>query len=231
MALVPMSPAETTAVIDAVKARGFDPGVVRSCMPSSDLQRLGGVKGIVGCNEWDRCPFGLTRNGGFKAHTTLPKNVVYSLFPNDNTKHIKQDILPCHEYVRLLGNKARDGRIDLDEGRNGEVIEIIGMEQGSNLLKPNGTPWPEEYTEVVQIKDPATANTLSPTWIFRTSVKPCPRYAPPSAVAGQDHERQLIAQMNARMSENQEAQTGPQRAAPAEVAEDWPEDESKAARG
>ena len=87
MPAVSMSPAETAAVIEAVKKSGFDPGQVRSCMPSADLVRLGGVQGVVGCNAWDRCPFGLTINGGFKGTQSDPTNVIYYLEPNDGTTH------------------------------------------------------------------------------------------------------------------------------------------------
>lgn len=192
-----MSPAEATAVIEAVKRHGFDPAIIRSCMPSSDLKRFGGVAGVVGCNMWDRCPFGMTKNGGFKGQTWRPKNVIYYLEPNDGTTHAKEDVLPCNLYTQLLANKARDGRIDLEEGRTGEIIQIIGQEG-------------DKYTENTMVNK---GTPLSPKWENESSVKVCPEFVHGQAIAGLPHERDIRAKARARMALDPQASTGPPRVA------------------
>jgi hypothetical protein len=195
-----MSPAESAAVIESVKRHGFDPGVVRSCMPSSDLSRLGGVKGVVGCNQWDRCPFGLTRNGGFKGVSWRPKNIIYYLEPNDGTTHAKEDMMPCFLYAQLLQNKARDGRLDLEEGRNGEIIQIIGQEG-------------DTYTENAFVKINSADPAQNSGWKNQESTKTCPEYVFPSTLAGQQHERDLRKKARERMAADPDAQMGPRRVA------------------
>lgn len=190
-----MTPAQATAVIEEVKRNGFDPGVVRSCMPAADAKKLGGVPGVVGCDLWERCPFGLTKNGGFKGHTWRPRNVIYYLEPNDGTTHAKEDVLPCHAYTRLLANKARDGRIDIEEGRPGEIIQIIGQEG-------------DTYTENVMMN---AGSAMAPKWENKTSVKVCPPFTHSQQIAGLQHERDIRAAARQRMAADPEAQTGPPR--------------------
>ena len=193
-----MSPAETAAVIEATKRAGLDPGVVRTCMPSSDLTRLGGVRGVVGCNQWDRCPFALTKNGGFKGVSWRPKNIVYYLEPNDGTTHAKEDILPCFLYSQLLQNKARDGRLDIEEGRNGEIIQIIGQEG-------------EMYTENALVKINPADPAQTSGWKNQQTEKVCPEYVYPTTLAGLAHERDIRKKARERMAADPEGQMGPRR--------------------
>lgn len=190
-----MTPAQATAVIEQVKKNGHDPGVVRSCMPASDAKKFGGMQGIVGCDVWERCPFALTKNGGFKGQGWRPRNVVYYIEPNDGTTHAKEDVLPCHLYTRLLANKARDGRIDLEEGRQGEIIQIIGQEGDS-------------YTENTMVN---VGTVLAPNWQNKTATKVCPEFVYSQQIAGLQHERDIRAAARERMKADPEAQTGPPR--------------------
>ena len=223
MALVPMSPAETTAVIDDVKRNGFDPGVVHSCMPSSDLKRYGGVQGILGCNVWDRCPFDLTRNGGFKGRTWRPRDVIYYIEPNDGSTHAKEDVTVCRLYVQLLKNKEEDGRRDLDAGRNGEIVQIIGHEPcAAAAARAKDDYKPATYKEVcpdcgarhyysenVMVKDPKSLNPLAPEWKNRQTTKLCPEYMHPSKTAGEAFERDIRADARERMNADAMARRGP----------------------
>jgi hypothetical protein len=205
-----MTPGEVSAMIEEVRAHGFDPTVTRCCVPSAGLP--GSVKGIAGCNMSDRCDFDLTSRGGFKNKTWRPKNVGYYYKCNDGTRHQMEGVLPCFLYIQLLRNRERVGRSDIEEHGpdKGEVFQIIAMEEGSRLLKPNGEPWPETYHENVMVKErPNDPNTR---WVNQaTPEKPVPAYTHPSDRAGEDYERELERKATARLAGETDLERGPRR--------------------
>lgn len=215
---VPMTPGEVSAMIDEVRAHGFDPTVTRCCVPSAGLP--GSVKGICGCNMSDRCDFDLTSRGGFKNKTWRPKNIGYYYKCNDGTRHQMEGVLPCFLYIQLIRNRERVGRTDIEQhgADKGELFQIIAMEEGSNLLRPNGQAWPETYHENVMVKkNPADPN---PQWINKsTPDKPVPAYTHATDRAGEDYERELEAKARERLSEDTDLERGPRVASDANA--DW----------
>lgn len=241
--LVPVTPDFTSGVIEEVKRRGFDPGKVHSCMPSSDLQSLGGRQGVMGCNMWNRCPFGLTRNGGFKGHTWRPKHVLYYLEPNDGTTHMKEDLMSCRNYVQQLMNRGKDGARDMENGRAGEIIQIIGHEPceaeklriaADKNYRPEhyDDPCPDcglrhWYMENVLAKDPKSLNPLLPDWKNRQTIKLCVEYQHPSQMAGEQHERDMREKARKRMGDDPALKQGPPRKLVENPHADWEDSQRK----
>jgi hypothetical protein len=192
-------------------------------MPSFDLASLGGVKGVMGCNEWDRCPFALTRNGGFKGHTINPKNVVVYIRPAADRPHQNELLQSCHSYVHYVQNRAKDGRRDREEHGVGERIEIVALEpcdyaveHGNPEGKCAGCGFDHHYTQIVSVK----AEPLNPNSVLKqiSQSGPVPVYKHPAQLAGTDQERAMSERASTRGFDEEE--TGPPRIKPMEKWDD-----------
>lgn len=199
-----MTPAQTAAVIQAVKESGFDPAKVVSCMPAADKPSLGGVQGVMGCNAWDRCPFHLTKNGGFKGHTIRPRNLAVYVRPS--AAHPAQNIViqSCQGYVRQMQNRERDGRRDMEEHGAGEVIRIVGHE-GDN------------YKQIVWVKtEPTNPNSTLTEKVIEAVV---PEYKHPVEMAGSVNQRAMAEEM-AKFGIDDQGEVGPRK----NKADTWADD-------
>lgn len=202
MPLVPMTPAETSAMIEDVRSHGFDPAKVVCCVPSAGL--AGSVKGVMGCNVADRCEHHLTKNGGFRNQTWRPRNMAVLIKPEEGRPNTNQVLMSCCDYVRLLQNRAEDGALDRKRHGAGEIIRIVAHEG-------------EQYTQIVLEK----VNPANPNTIFHEVVKTdaVPEFKHPSQLAGTSAQRAMLEGL--AELEDEEPTGPPQKHA--EV-EEWDED-------
>ena len=125
-----MVPGDFAVTIQNLRDQGLDPSKVISCVPSAGLP--GAVPGVRGCNLYDRCPFHLTRYGGFKGHG--PETIGYYHKPNDGTQHQHENDISCFRFVLLMLEKMRAGLRDREQGKIyemstdflGSPVEISG---------------------------------------------------------------------------------------------------------
>jgi hypothetical protein len=108
--------------VEELKRLNLSLGANGSCAPSAGLP--GHQPGVRGCPVYDRCPFHLKKLGGFKDHG--PRNVGYYLRTHEG--HAKEDFTPCYHFVATLVERMRAGQRDRENGKNGEIIEVIAQE-------------------------------------------------------------------------------------------------------
>lgn len=106
---------------DELRRAGMDVGAVGSCAPGPGME--GHQKGVRGCRVYDRCIFRWKKNGGFRDHG--PENVPYYL--NDGTA--METYAPCFVFIATLLDRMRAGQRDIEDGKAGELIEILPFDQ------------------------------------------------------------------------------------------------------
>lgn len=106
-----------------LERRGLDPAAPSSitCIPSSGTP--GAVKDVSGCQEYYKCPFH-KREYGAKKHFG-PFNVPYFHDQAEPPLEPVESFMPCHLFVRQMIPRMQAGLVAIDEGKNGEVIEIL----------------------------------------------------------------------------------------------------------
>lgn len=122
-------------VLQHIRENDLDPATARTCAPSSGLP--GHMPGIKGCNMCDRCIFDRDHNNVAAFKGRGPKTVIYYLKANDGTNHQKEDEMPCHLFVQVLGDRKIASDMARAQGKRGnpgpEEIEIIGIEGDTYL--------------------------------------------------------------------------------------------------
>lgn len=176
-------------VVQSVVDHGFDPAKVVSCVPSAGLP--GSIKGVRGCNMYDRCPFHLARYGGFKGFWR-PKNVGYYYKPNDGTNHQKEDFLVCHQFVHTQMDRKLASDAAISQNKPGEFIDIIAQE-GENITTKVWGPDPKH----------PTYGTPNPKFTYLYSTFPVPEYAHPADHEGDSYEAKLERKRISRQREEQ----------------------------
>lgn len=206
MALVSMTPAETSALIEQVREHGFDPATTRCCVPSAGLP--GSVKGVLGCNMADRCVFHLKTYGGFRNKTWRPRNVLVYNKPDTDKPNQNKFELPCYLFIQLLRNKERQGRIDFQDGGRGEIIRIVGHE---------GDKYEQLQIKKVDPKVKDSPFTNEPVPVEMTVNE----YRHPGAFVGSKGERDMEREMMAAIQADAELEEG---VAPGVSIDDWAAD-------
>ena len=81
------------------------------------------------CEVARQCQFHLKRNGGFKGPGQRARTVGYLLVTDAADGHKpKRDFMGCVDFVNTLLPRQRLGRARREEGKDGEMISIIGQE-------------------------------------------------------------------------------------------------------
>jgi len=185
-----------TPVIHALREQGLDPSRVVSCVPSAGL--TGAIPGVRGCNVYDRCPFHLTRYGGFKGEG--PKNVGYYIKVNDGTTHQAENEIACYRFVSLLLERMRAGLRDREQGRTGnpgpELINIVSQEGDSIRVKD----WVKVNLNDVSLNAP---------YHFVRKIQTVSAYKHPDDLQGDSYESELERSAMERMHHDPDLQVGP----------------------
>ena len=103
---------------EELKSRGLDRRMIGSCAPPGP--------GVQGCQSYARCIFRLTRFGGFRDRG--PRNIGYFLQTHESMK--KEDECSCFQFMQRLYDRMRAGERDRQDGKNGEIIQVIAVEPG-----------------------------------------------------------------------------------------------------
>lgn len=71
-----------------------------------------------------------TFRGGFRGPGNHAQNVSYRLITDSSEqgRRSKEDFVPCYSWVEVYQARARHGRLLREEGKNGEVLVLIGNE-------------------------------------------------------------------------------------------------------
>jgi hypothetical protein len=107
---------------DELRQFNIDPRAAGSCAKPD------GSAGVRGCPHWDRCIFRMARWGDFRGNG--PRGVGYVLVTHEGSK--KEDDAYCYWYMSRLHDRARAGQMQREEGKNGELIQIVALEPGLN---------------------------------------------------------------------------------------------------
>lgn len=105
--------------VDEVVKHGFSPERVGSCSEQTDANQ--------GCPHWGKCIFARQANGAFRGKQG-PLNVGYFLQTHEGTK-IETEA-SCEWFMDKMYERQRAGKRDREDGKNGEIIDIIAIEPG-----------------------------------------------------------------------------------------------------
>lgn len=101
-----------------VEEAGYDLARVGSCSQQTPTNQ--------GCSHWDKCIFARKLNGGFKGNGH--RNVGYILRTHEG--HKKEDECTCEFFMDKFYERQRAGKRDIEDGKNGEFIQIVAIEPG-----------------------------------------------------------------------------------------------------
>jgi hypothetical protein len=184
---------DTDKIIAYLRSKGLDPSKVRSCAPSAGQE--GHVRGLMGCNVSERCPYHLTRYGGFRG--IRPHNVGVYIKPNDGSMRQNCTYMPCFLTIetQLLG-RMRAGRDAIEEGKNGELIQIIAQE-GQTIRRKN---WVRNEAE-----------STRDNWVGKQVIEviKIPEYQYPTEDSGESFEAQMERERRERDAANPFDRVGP----------------------
>ncbi len=206
MPLVSMTPKETSEMIEEVRKHGFDPAVVRCCVPSFGLP--GSVRGVKGCDQADRCNFHLTKHGGFRNLSWRPKNVCVYIKPDKDMPNQNEVVVSCFHYCQKIADRVKDSQRDNDQFGWGEVIQIVAQEG-------------EEYTEIQTVK--VSATDPNSATMEKVVTKTVPEYKHPSQLAGTQGQREMQERAKQRVGNAEE--TGPPRVKKPAAEEKWADEQ------
>jgi len=122
---------------DELRRENLNIALVGSCASPSP--------GVRGCQYYVNCIFRFRRYGGFRDQG--PKNVGYYLQTQEGRR--KEDQGSCHWFMSRLYDRMRAGIRDREDGKNGEIIQVIEQEGGvihrqvtvnANAEIPNAAP-------------------------------------------------------------------------------------------
>lgn len=117
--------------MEEIEAQGLDPDAVATC------HKRDKEHGVRGCPVWSSCKFHLRdRNGGVWKKGEGPRNIGYYLKTSRaDQSHAVENFMPCYVFVLSLEHRMRAGRAARDEGKDHEVIQIIGQEGDKIYVK------------------------------------------------------------------------------------------------
>ena len=106
--------------LDELRRESIDPAMVGSCSPPSP--------GVSGCKHYEQCVFRFKKNGGFRDQG--PAGIGYYHRTHEGRQH--ENDVPCHFFMKKMYHRMRDGERDRQDGKGGEIVEIIAIEPGRN---------------------------------------------------------------------------------------------------
>jgi len=104
--------------LDELRKQGINPALVGSCARPS--------AGVRGCQHHENCIFRFRRFGGFRDDPGGARNIGYFLQTHEGNK--KEAVASCHFFMQRLYDRMRAGERDRQDGKNGEIIQVIAQE-------------------------------------------------------------------------------------------------------
>lgn len=188
---------------EELRNENLDLRVIGSCAPARP--------GVCGCQFYENCIFRFTRFGGFRDEG--PRNVGYFLQTHEGSK--KEDQGSCHFFMSRLYDRMRAGQRDREDGKNGEIIQIIALEEGGDHPL-SGEKIHRGYT--VNVNDGTNLPSKYEKKIFTGPVTPFPR---PSERVALSYDSLLEDRRRTRELTDESLQMGPvMRINPDEVEQD-----------
>lgn len=200
MRLIP----DPVGTLDELRKEGINPATVGSCSPP--------ISGVSGCKFYDQCIFRFKKNGGFRDKG--PVGVGYYHRTHEGRQH--ENDVPCHFFMKKMYHRMRDGERDRQDGRNGEIVQIIAIEPGWDHPL-SGVPIHRQMT----VNENEGTN-LPPVWKKKTITSPAGVFPRPSDRTAVRYDTLLDDRRRLREAVDPDLESAvPQRVSPAaEVEED-----------
>jgi hypothetical protein len=178
--------------LDELRRENLNPALIGSCAPSSP--------GVRGCQSYPNCIFRFKKFGGFRDFGA--KNIGYFIQTHEGNK--KEDEGSCHFFMQRLYDRMRAGERDRQDGKAGEIIEVIAQE---------GEIIHRQVTVNVN-ENPA----LPARYEKKTFTGPVSRFPRPGERQVVEYNTLLDDRRRAREAQDPDLQTGPShRVVPGEV--------------
>ncbi len=111
---------DPVGTLDELRKENIDPAMVGSCSPPAP--------GVSSCKFYENCIFRFNKYGGFR--DAGPAGVGYYHRTHEGRAH--ENDVPCFFFMKKMYHRMRDGERDRQDGKNGEIIEIVSIEEGRN---------------------------------------------------------------------------------------------------
>lgn len=192
--------------LEELRRENLNPALVGSCAPKND------ALGVRGCQYYENCIFRLTKYGGFRGNG--PRNCGVFLQTHEGMKVEMER--SCFFVMSRLYDRMRAGERDRQDGKNGEIIQIVALEPSLGHPLSKEVIHKQKTVNIHEGKVPSQPHKFEKK-TFTGPVSPFPRPGERHAVA---YDTLLDDRRRAREAQDEDLQMGPiQRVQPDEVAQ------------
>jgi hypothetical protein len=177
--------------LDELRKEGINPAFVGSCSPPSS--------GVGGCKSYDSCIFRFKKNGGFRDNG--PRNCGY--YHRTHEGRAVENDCSCAFFMSRMYDRMRAGERDRQDGKNGEIIQIIAIEGGMNHPLSG-----EPIHRTMTINENEGTN-LAPKWVKKTITGPVPKFPRPADRQTVSYDTLVEDRRRMREAQNPDLETGP----------------------
>jgi len=177
--------------LEELRKEQINPAFVGSCSPPSP--------GVGGCKSYEACVFRFKRNGGFRDNG--PRNIGY--YHRTHEGRAVENDCSCEFFMRKMYHRMRDGERDRQDGKNGEIVEIVAIEGGLNH------PLSGQAIHRTMTMNENDGTALVPKWLKKTVTGPVPKFPRPADRQTVTYDTLLEDRRRLREAQNPDFETGP----------------------